>query len=109
MVNVPCFIDLNAPVTIGDEVNIGHHAVLITAKHLTGESIRRAGLLESAPIVLEPGCWLGARVTVLAGVTIGRGAVIAAGAVVTKDIPPNTLAGGVPARVIRELHERHNP
>ena len=103
MINTPCFIDLNDSVHIEDEVNLGHHVVLCTSNHLIGESIRRAGLLTSAPIRLGKGCWLGTMVTVLPGVTIGSGAVVAAGAMVTADIPPNVLAGGVPARVLREL------
>jgi maltose O-acetyltransferase len=57
----------------------------------------------SAPIILEENVWLGARVIVLRGVTIGKGSVIGAGSVVTKDIPPGVLAAGSPARVIRKL------
>lgn len=106
MLNTPLFIDLNDHVRMGDGVNIGHHTTLITSTHLIGASVRRAGLLTTAPITIEDGAWLGARVTVLPGVTIGRGAVIGAGALVTKDIPPNVLAGGVPARVIKPLPER---
>jgi maltose O-acetyltransferase len=108
MLNTPLFIDLNDHVRLGDGVNIGHHTTLITSGHLVGSADRRAGLLTTAPITIEDGVWLGARVTVLPGVTIGRGAVIGAGALVTKDIPPNTLAGGVPARVIKHLPERPN-
>jgi maltose O-acetyltransferase len=107
MLNTPLFLDLNDQISIEDEVNIGHHTTLITSSHLVGDSLRRAGLLQTAPIVLEKGCWLGASVTVLPGVTIGRGAIIAAGAVVTTDVPPNTLVGGVPARVIKTLPEGH--
>lgn len=106
MLNTPLFIDLNDHVRMGDGVNIGHHTTLITSTHLIGDAVRRAGLLTTAPITIEDGCWLGARVTVLPGVTIGHGAVIAAGALVTKDIPPNVLAGGVPARVIKPLPEK---
>ena len=82
---------------------IGHHSVLITSSHELGGPARRAGSLKTAPVVIEDGCWLGAGVTVLPGVTIHRGAVIAAGAVVAADVPPNTLAGGVPARLIKTL------
>jgi maltose O-acetyltransferase len=103
MLNTPLFIDLNDHVRMGDGVNIGHHTTLITSSHVIGDSQRRAGLLTTAPITIEDGAWLGARVTVLPGVTIGKGAVIGAGALVTKDIPPNVLAGGVPARVIKPL------
>jgi len=54
-------------------------------------------------VSVEDGAWIAARVTVLPGVTIGRGSVVAAGAVVTRDVPPNCLVAGVPARVLREL------
>ncbi|MCO6476121.1 MAG: hypothetical protein J5I94_05830 [Phaeodactylibacter sp.] len=57
----------------------------------------------SAPIIIEDDVWLGARSIVLKGVTIGRGAVVAAGAVATRDVPPYTMVGGVPAKVIRRL------
>jgi acetyltransferase-like isoleucine patch superfamily enzyme len=60
----------------------------------------------SLPVVLEQGVWLGARVTVLKGVTIGRSSVVAAGSVVTRDIPPGVLAGGMPAKVLRKLEFR---
>jgi maltose O-acetyltransferase len=106
MLNAPLFIDLNDHVHIGDEVNIGHHTVLVTSSHLVGAAIRRAGLLQTAPISIERGCWLGARVTVLPGVTIGQGAVVAAGAVVTANVAPNTVVGGVPAKPIKELPEQ---
>lgn len=103
VINWPCYLNLGAAITIGDRVAIGHHAVLITDEHEIGASFWRAGALQSRPIVIEDGCWLGARVTVLPGVTIGRGAVVAAGAVVARDAPPNTLVGGVPAKIIKEL------
>jgi len=106
MLNTPLFIDLNDEVRIEDEVNIGHHSLVITSSHLVGASVRRAGMLQTAPVTLESGCWLAAGVTILPGVTVGRGAIVAAGSVVTSSVPANTLAGGVPARVIKPLPER---
>ncbi len=103
MLNTPLFIDLNERVNIGHDVNIGHHVTIITSTHLVGDGARRAGLLQSQPVVLQDGCWLGAGVTILPGVTVGYGAVVAAGAVVTSDVPPDALAGGVPARVLKTL------
>lgn len=102
-VNTGLRIDVRERVTICDHVVIGPEVMLVTSTHEYGGPEHRAGRLTGAPIVLEPGAWLGARCTILPGVTVGRGAVVAAGAVVHRDVPPNTLVGGVPARVLREL------
>lgn len=59
--------------------------------------------MTAAPIRVERGAWIGAHATILAGVTIGENAVVAAGAVVTKDVPANSIAAGVPARVIKRI------
>jgi maltose O-acetyltransferase len=67
------------------------------------EPERRLERPDSAPIILGENVWLGARVIVLSGVTISAGSVIGPGSVVTRDIPPRTVAAGVPARVIKEL------
>jgi maltose O-acetyltransferase len=104
-ITTPLYADLNANITIGNNVAVAHHAVLVTTNHRMGSAQRRSGPWNCAPIAIGDGCWIGACVTILPGVTIGRGSVIAAGAVVTEDVPPNTLAGGVPARVIRALSE----
>ncbi|NTU65300.1 MAG: hypothetical protein HGB05_18340 [Chloroflexi bacterium] len=68
-------------------------------------SDQRAGATFSAPVTIQDGTWLGARCIVLPGVTVGRGSVVGAGSVVTKDVPPNTLVGGVPAKVIRSIND----
>ena len=101
--NVGCFFDLGAKVDIGDDVSFGHDVIILTHSHDIGSSQRRASQLYCKPVTINNGAWLGSRCTILPGVTIGSGAVIAAGAVVHKDVPPNTLVGGVPARVIRTL------
>ena len=98
-------VDLGAPLRIGDRVRIGHDVSLLTINHQVGATWLRAGTSISDEIVIENGCWLASRCTVLPGVVIGRGAIVAAGAVVSRDVPPNTLVAGVPARVIRELPE----
>jgi maltose O-acetyltransferase len=103
MISGPLHIDLGASLQIGNRVHIGHEVMLITAGHEISDADERCGRVRPGPIVLEDGCWIAARVTVLPNVTIGRGAVVAAGAVVHRDVPPNTLVGGVPARVIRAL------
>lgn len=86
---------------IGDGCFLGHNCVLTTLNH--GLNPARRHLMEPAPVRIERGAWLGASVTVLPGVTIGADAVVAAGAVVTQDVPARTLVGGVPAKVIREV------
>ncbi len=99
----PLHVDLAAPVVIGNCVRIGHDSSLITVNHQIGPKWLRAGTSEFGPIEIGNGAWLASRVMVLPNVRIGAGAVVAAGAVVTRDVPPNTLVAGVPARVIREL------
>jgi maltose O-acetyltransferase len=99
-------VDLGAPVRIGNSVRIGHDVSLLTVNHEVGPSNLRAGTSVSCPIVVEDGVWLASRCTVLPGVTIGAGAIVAAGAVVTRDVPPHALVAGVPARVVRELPEQ---
>lgn len=89
--------------TIGDNVRIGPFVRLITDTHEIGPSHRRAGKARFDPIVVGTGTWIGASVTVLAGVTIGKGCVVAAGSIVTKDVPDDVMVAGVPARVIRSL------
>jgi maltose O-acetyltransferase len=103
MINIGCFFDLNQPIWIGDNVSLGHEVMILTTSHQIGRAGHRAGMLQSAPVRIEDGVWIGARSVVLPGVTIGAGGVVAAGAIVTRDVPPNTLVGGVPARPLREL------
>ena len=103
------------PITIGDNVMCGPNVSLLTPMHpLLPEDrnvrFRADGTpydLEYAkPITIGDNCWLAGNVTVLGGVTIGEGCVIGAGSVVTRDIPPRSLAFGVPCRVVRSLDER---
>ncbi len=102
-VNVGLQLDLAERIEIGNSVVIGHDVLLLTTSHQYDDPGYRAGMLIRAPVTIGSGAWLGARCVVLPGVTIGEGAVVAAGAVVTRDVPPHTLVGGVPARVLREL------
>lgn len=103
--NRNCYFDLEAPLIIGDTVAFGHGVSVITTRHEMGPSTRRAGPYRGYPVVIGDGAWVGANATILSGVTIGRGAVVGAGALVTQNVPPNVLVGGVPARVLRELPE----
>lgn len=102
-VNYGCSIAASQLVRIGPRCNIGTYVIMMDNDFHRIEPERRDERPESAPIILEENVWLGARVTVLRGVTIGAGSVVAAGSVVVKDIPPRSLAAGVPARVIRSI------
>ena len=102
-------VDLGAPVRIGNMVRIGHDVSLLTINHAVGPAYLRAGTSFCGEIVIEDGCWLASRCTVLPGVTIGAGAIVAAGSVVTRDVPKHTLVAGIPARVVRELSETAEP
>lgn len=102
----PLHIDLTAPVHIGDGVYMGYDVMLTTAHHEVGESEQRCGRRVFRTICVEDGVWIGSRALILPGVRLGRGSVIAAGAVVTRDVAPNTMVGGVPARLIRDLEVR---
>ena len=102
-INIGCLLELGQPITIGNRVSLGQGVMILTTSHRMGPPLRRAGEVEQQPVVIEDGAWLGARSTILPGVTVGPGAVVAAGAVVTKSVAPNLLVGGVPARPIRQL------
>ncbi len=102
-INYGCSISASQLVCIGPRANIGTYVILMDNDFHRLDPARRLERPESAPIILEENVWLGARVIVLRGVTIGKGSVVGAGSVVTHDIPPNSLAVGMPARVIRKL------
>ena len=94
-----------APVTIGDAVLIAPGTVITTVNHALSPSKRRANICTALPITIGSNVWIGANCTILPGVTIGDDAVIAAGAVVNRDVPPRCIVGGVPARVLRTVEE----
>lgn len=103
MINDGCRFDTAAPIVVGDNVYLGHDVALITATHDVGTAHRRAHSFVARPITIGDGSWIGARAVLMPGITVGRGAIVAAGAVVTKPVADGTVVGGVPARVIREL------
>jgi acetyltransferase-like isoleucine patch superfamily enzyme len=103
-INQNCtFYDLGG-IDIADDVMIGPNVSLITSGHPIEPSRRRDGVT-AAPISIGRNVWIAANVTIIGGVTIGENAVVAAGSVVTRDVPPNTLVGGNPARIIRSIAE----
>ena len=103
-VNTRCFFENgSAPVEIGSSCEVAMEVMFCTATHEIGPEQRRSGAVVGLPIRVEDGCWIGARATILPGVTIKRGCIIAAGAVVAKDCDPNGLYAGVPARRIKDL------
>lgn len=97
--------EILGPVTIGNDVMMGPRCTIISDNHRFDDTtvpMNRQGFAQpDRPVEIEDDVWIGANVTITAGVTVGRGSVLAAGAVVTRDIPPYSIAGGVPARVIR--------
>lgn len=101
-VNQNCtFYDLGG-LDIADEVMIGPNVNIITTGHPV-EPYERRAVTVGKPIVIERNVWIAAGATIIGGVTVGENSVVAAGAVVTKDVPANTLVGGNPAQVIRSL------
>ena len=103
-INAGCKFQDQGGITIGDGSLIGHNVVLATLNHSLLAS-KRANLIP-APIRIGKNVWIGANAVVLPGVTIGDGAVIAAGAVVTKNVEADTVVGGVPAKVIRRIAQQ---
>ena len=95
-------LDINE-VHIGDNVMIGPNTTITTVGHPLSPKKRREHLGQASKIIIGNDVWIGANVTILPGVTIADNVVVGAGAVVTKDIPENSLAVGVPARVIKEI------
>jgi acetyltransferase-like isoleucine patch superfamily enzyme len=97
------FINQNCTMyDIADDVMIGPNVSIITSGHPIEPSQRRAFVI-AKPIVIERSVWIAAGATIIGGVTVGENSVVAAGSVVTRDVPPSTLVGGNPARVIRSI------
>lgn len=107
-INQNCtFYDLGG-LHIADDVMIGPNVSIITAGHPLNPSQRRAVTI-GKPIVIEKNVWIAACATIIGGVTVGENSVVAAGSVVTRNVPPNTLVGGNPARVIRSIDGAEAP
>lgn len=104
-INSKCFFDTNGTITIKDNVSVGNQCTFVTTNHHIGPENKRAGSIvySNSDIIIEEGCWIGARCVILPGVTIGKGCVIAAGSVVIKNCLANSLYAGVPAVFKRSL------
>lgn len=102
-INSCCQFQDQGGIFIGDGCLIGHSVVMATLNHGMDPADRQN--LYHAPIVIGRGVWIGAHATILSGVHIGDDAVVAAGAVVTKDVPARMIVGGVPAKVIKSIDE----
>ncbi len=98
-INSGCHFQDQGGIYIGDGTLIGHSVVLATINHEAEPTMRAS--MHTKPIVLGKNVWVGSHATILPGVTVGDGAIVAAGAVVTKDVPPGTVVGGVPAKIIK--------
>ena len=103
-INACCQFQDQGGIYIGDGSLIGHSVVLATLNHGLDPGDRQN--LYHAPIRIGRGVWIGAHATVLAGVNIGDNAVVAAGAVVTRDVPADSVVGGVPAKFIRSIYSK---
>ena len=109
-----CFINRNCQfhvgggtdgrITIGDNVRFGMDVELICVSHEIGDENQRAAEDTYKPIIINDGCWIGARATILQGVCIGKGTIVSAGSLVIRDCEPNSLYAGVPARLINRLN-----
>ena len=96
--------EAHGPVTIGRDVMMAPECVILTQNHChdrTDIPMIQQGNEEPRPVTIGDDVWIGRRVIVLPGVTIGGGSIISAGAVVTKDVEPYTIVGGVPAKIIK--------
>ena len=97
-----CYLNGCGGITIGNDTMLGPNTTIVSVNHKYDQldrPIRLQGIVKD-PVVIENDVWTGANVTILPGITIGRGSVVAAGAVVTKDIPPYSVAAGVPAKIV---------
>jgi maltose O-acetyltransferase len=103
VVNHRCYLDSKDQITIGPRTGVAMGSMLFTSNHEMGDELKRWGAYKTAPIEIGAGVWVGARVLVMPGVTIGDGCLIAAGAVVARDCEPNGLYAGVPAKRLRDL------
>lgn len=111
-----CFVNFgmtildSAPVTVGDRTMFGPNCELITVGHPVQDlEMRRAGWERGQPITIGDDCWFGSRVSVMPGVSVGDRCVIASGALLTKDVPDDSLVMGTPGKVVKTLNDGSSP
>lgn len=98
-VNRFCYLDGRGPLYIGNNVNVSHYSIIHTLTHITNSPYFHA---QQRPVAIMDHAWIGARAIILPGVTIGEGAVVSAGSVVSRDVPPYAIVVGNPAQVVGE-------
>ena len=105
-----CFIQVRGQVSIGNNVIFGPGGSIFSDNHLFGDTstpISKQGVVRGN-VIIEDGVWLGAGATILSDVNIGKNSVVAAGSVVTKNVPPFTVVGGIPSTIIKQIREINN-
>lgn len=102
-INYRCFLDLGDDIIIGNHVAIAFNCTFVNSSHELGNEKQRAGKNNASKIIIEDGCWIGARTTIMPGVTIRKGCVVGSDSLVLKDTEPNGLYVGHPAKRIRTL------
>jgi maltose O-acetyltransferase len=109
MINQRCQFENREFVATGDRCYLGPEVMILTSSHAVGSKEQRAAAYAGSRVTIHDGCWIGARATILPGVSLGEGCVIAAGSVVARSTAGDGLYGGVPARRIRDLHDDERP
>jgi len=101
--NYGCIIVAHKRVSIGERCRFGYYVIILDTDMHRLEPERRGEVPEPAPVTIENDVWVGSRAMIMPGVTLGAGCVVAAGSIVTKDVPPRSVVAGVPAKVIRVI------
>jgi len=104
-IEVDCVFDLEEKITIGKRVTLSPGVMILTSTHELDIREHRAGAVQRSPVNVGDGAWLGARCTILPGVSIGEGAIVNPGSVVNKDVAPHTRVGGMPAIQLEVLQQ----
>lgn len=102
-INKNCSFGTNSPIYIGDNVAFGPEVLILTGTHDYSNSNLRSGEYSGKTVIIGKGCWIGARTIILAGVKVGEGSIVAAGSIVTKDIEPNVIVAGSPAKLVKKI------